>query len=113
MAVVGKSVRSGTREWLFQRIANVAIVLYALVFIVLVLTLENVSFNAWAGLFDTLWFKIYSSLTLLIVALNSVLAGWQIGADYVKVTPINRIYMAVVIGGTLIYLVAGNWILWL
>ena len=108
-----EKARSGTREWIFQRIANLAIVLYALVFVVSVISLDNMDYASWQGLFGAVWFKLYSSLTLILVCLNSILAGWQIGADYIKAEGVNKTYNLVVKAGSGIYLVAGLAIFWL
>jgi succinate dehydrogenase hydrophobic anchor subunit len=37
---------------------------------------------------DATWFKVYSTVTLLIVMANSLLAGWQIGTDYTQKVPV-------------------------
>ncbi len=113
MAVITGHARSGTKEWVFQRIANLSIVLYSVVLIASVLMMEEASFAAWQGVFGALWFKVYSTVTLFLVSLNSVLAGWQIGTDYVKVAAINRVYILICFVGTLAYLLVGNYILWL
>lgn len=108
----GKS-RSGTREWLFQRLSNVAICLWAVIFIGLVLTLDSATFTSWKGLFSPTWFKVYSSITLIMVCLNSVLAGWQIGTDYIKPTGVNSFYMIAVKLVSLAYVAFGLYILWI
>lgn len=107
-----EKARSGTREWVFQRIANVSILLWGALFIGLILNMDSYDYNSWQALFAPLWFKIYSSLTLILISLNSVLAGWQIGTDYVKKATINRLYMLVCILGSLAYLGLGLYILW-
>ncbi|ETX12287.1 succinate dehydrogenase [Marinomonas ushuaiensis DSM 15871] len=99
--------RSGTREWVFQRLSNVAICLWVVVFIGLILTLDTATFSDWKALFSPTWFKVYTSITLIMACLNGVLAGWQIGTDYIKPNCINRIYIAVVIAGSLSYLAFG------
>ena len=106
------SKRSGTREWLFQRIANAAICLWAIVFISQVICV-GASYEEWQQLFSPLWFKLYSSVTLLVICLNSVLAGWQIGTDYIKSPAMNGTYMLVVKAGSLIYALLGLYILWM
>jgi len=104
--------RSGTREWVFQRLSNVAICLWVVIFIGLILTLDTATFSDWKALFSPMWFKVYTSISLIMVCLNAVLAGWQIGTDYIKPNCINRIYMAVVIVGSISYSVLGLAILW-
>ncbi|MBD5770010.1 succinate dehydrogenase, hydrophobic membrane anchor protein [Marinomonas colpomeniae] len=109
---LGKS-RSGTKEWVFQRLSNVAICLWGVIFIGLVLTLDSATFSDWKGLFSPTWFKVYSSITLVMVCLNSVLAGWQIGTDYIKPTCVNRFYMVAVKLVSLAYVAFGLYILWI
>lgn len=104
--------RSGTKEWLFQRVANALICLWAILFIIQVICLEEASFTSWQALFAPMWWKLFSSLTLLVICLNSVLAGWQIGTDYIKVAQVNRIYMLIVKVGSFVYALAGLYILW-
>ncbi|WP_235075928.1 succinate dehydrogenase, hydrophobic membrane anchor protein [Marinomonas profundimaris] len=106
------NTRSGTREWVFQRITNLAICLWGVVIIGLVLNVDTATFADWQNLFAPMWFKIYSSVTLLMVCLNSVLAGWQIGTDYIKPKGINTLYMAVVKLGSVAYAAFGLYILW-
>ena len=106
-------VRSGRTEWLFQRVANVSIVLWGAVFIALLLCMQGTEFVDLQAIFAPLWFKLYTSITLLVISVNSVLAGWQIGTDYVKAAAINRIFMAVCIVVSAAYAVAGLYALWL
>jgi len=104
--------RSGTREWVFQRLSNLAICLWAVVFIGLILSIDAATFADWKNLFSPMWFKVYSSITLIIICSNSVLAGWQIGTDYIKPILINRLFMTVVILGSVAYTILGLSILW-
>jgi len=106
-------VRSGRREWLFQRVANVSIVLWGAVFITLLLCMPGTDFAGLQAIFAPLWFKLYTSITLVLISANSMLAGWQIGTDYVKAATINRIFMAVCIVVSAAYAVAGLYALWL
>lgn len=107
-----EKARSGTREWVFQRVSNLSICLWGLVFVVCVASMDSASFSDWQAVFEPLWFKLLSTLTLLLVSLNSVLAGWQIGTDYVKVPGLNKVYMLVVKVGSAAYACTGLYILW-
>ncbi|MBJ7536648.1 succinate dehydrogenase, hydrophobic membrane anchor protein [Marinomonas transparens] len=108
---LGKA-RSGSREWVFQRVSNLAICIWGVIFIGLVLTIDTATFTDWKALFSPIWFKVYSSITLIMVCLNSVLAGWQIGTDYIKPNVINRLFMTLVILGSMAYTILGLSILW-
>lgn len=113
MAVTtAKRLRSGTREWIFQRIANLMVVAYGCIFIGQILAMDRVDFASWQTLFTQGWFQIYSSLTLAVLCLNSILAGWQIGADYVKPVLANKAYMTVCVIGSLAYLGLGLACFW-
>lgn len=111
VTLLGK-VRSGRREWIFQRIANLSIVLWGAVFIALLLCMSGTEFADFQAVFAPLWFKLYTSITLLLISVNSILAGWQIGTDYVKPAVINRIFMTLCISASAAYAVVGLYALW-
>ncbi len=108
--------RNGVREWIFQRFSNVAIMLFGVVYLVLFLTLDSYSYEAWVAMHTAAWFKAYASVTLLLVTGNSILAGWQIGTDYTQKVAIpgfaglfHGFYFVV----SLAYLAAGVYLIWL
>jgi succinate dehydrogenase / fumarate reductase membrane anchor subunit len=107
-----EKARSGTREWVLQRISNLMICVWGLIFILSILFMDNADFASWQAVFEPLWFKLLTSLVLVLAALNSVLAGWQIGTDYVKAPSVNRVYMAGCIAVTVLYFCAGIYIVW-
>ncbi len=80
--------KNGLHGWIFQRISTVMITVYTLVYLSLLLTMQNPDFATWKSIHDALWFKVYSTATLVIVMANSCLAGWQIGTDYTQKVPI-------------------------
>lgn len=107
--------RNGVREWLFQRFSNLLIILFAIVYIGLLVANAPLSYEKWLALHSALWFKLYSSFTLVIVTLNALLAGWQIGTDYTQKVPVNgfdKIYTLLYVIPTVLYLLAGTYILW-
>ncbi|MCV6588253.1 MAG: succinate dehydrogenase, hydrophobic membrane anchor protein [Marinobacterium sp.] len=112
MGMIAEFTQNGTKQWIFQRISNLAIVLYGLVFVALVAGMDTVNYDSWIALYNAAWFKLYSSLTLILVCLNSILAGWQIGADYIKEEGTNKLYNLVVRAGSAFYLVFGLVIFW-
>ncbi|MCC2607451.1 succinate dehydrogenase, hydrophobic membrane anchor protein [Planctobacterium marinum] len=107
--------RNGVNEWIFQRVSNVLIFCYAIFYIVNVLSMGEVTYDAWVALHSATWFKLYSTVTLVIVMLNAILAGWQIGTDYTQKVPVpgfSVIFHSFYTIVTLIFLVAGLCILW-
>ncbi|NTS76221.1 succinate dehydrogenase, hydrophobic membrane anchor protein [Catenovulum sp. SM1970] len=84
-----KMKRNGVREWLFQRVSNILICLYAVVYISLILTIDPLDYQTWKAMHDTTWFKVFSSITIVVLAFNAILAGWQIATDYTQKVPIK------------------------
>jgi len=108
--------RNGTREWIFQRFSTILITLYTLVYLGLFLSIQTYDYTSWTAMHSQIWFKVYSTITLIIIMANSLLAGWQIGTDYTQKVPLpgfgtlfHSFYTAVTIG----LLVFGLYILWL
>lgn len=108
--------RNGVKEWIFQRISNVLIFVFTAFYIFTLLTMPEVNYESWVDLHSGTWFKVYASITLVVVMLNSILAGWQIGTDYTQKVPVpgfeplfHVFYTVVTIG----FLGFGIYILWL
>ena len=107
--------RNGVREWIFQRVSNVLIIAYAIVYLSLIAFNDNWTYESWLAMHDALWFKAYSTATLIFAILNSILAGWQIGTDYVQKVPFawfGPFYTTVYWLGTLYILLLALFILW-
>jgi len=107
--------RNGVKEWIFQRISDVMIFAYAIFYLVSVFTMENVDYESWTAFHQSTGFKLYSTITLVVVMLNSLLAGWQIGTDYTQKVPVAgfsaafHTFYTVVTAGFLLF---GLYILW-
>ena len=78
--------------------------------------MQTYDYATWTSMHDATWFKVYSTITLVIVMANSLLAGWQIGTDYTQKVPLasfgvmfHSFYTIV----TIALLVLGLYILWL
>lgn len=110
------NIRNGITEWLFQRLSNVLIFCFAIFYILNLLVMGEVTYQDWVALHDALWFKVYATVTLIIVMVNSLLAGWQIATDYSQKVPLpgfgslfHGFYTLVTLG----FLGFGLFILWL
>jgi succinate dehydrogenase / fumarate reductase membrane anchor subunit len=107
--------RSGSKEWIFQRVSNIAIIVWLFVYLGLVLSQSELTYETWSAMHSALWFKLYSTVTLVLAMFNSILAGWQIGTDYtqkVSLPGFDKGYHAFYFLVTIVYLVAGLAILW-
>jgi succinate dehydrogenase / fumarate reductase membrane anchor subunit len=108
--------KNGFHEWIYQRISTILIILYTITYISLVVSMQTYDYATWTSMHDVTWFKVYSTITLVIVMANSLLAGWQIGTDYTQKVPLagfgvmfHSFYSLV----TVALLVFGLYILWL
>ena len=99
--------RNGVRQWVFQRVSNALIILYALVMLGWFLGQTEVSYEAVQALFGQVWFKLYTFITLVFVCLNSLLAGWQIAGDYLKSACTNKLLVTIVATVSAIYFIWG------
>jgi succinate dehydrogenase / fumarate reductase membrane anchor subunit len=108
--------RNGVYEWIFQRVSSVLIFAFAAFYIATVIFMEQLNYDNWVALHSALWFKVYATATLVIVMLNAILAGWQIGTDYTQKVPVAgfaTLFHGFYIGVTLMFLAAGIYIIWL
>lgn len=107
--------RNGVREWIFQRFSNLLIIVFAAVYIGLILAMDNINYESWQNMHNALWFKAFSTFTLVVVMLNSILAGWQIGTDYTQKVPVpgfTPLFHGVYLVLSLVFLGFGLYILW-
>ena len=107
--------RNGVKEWIFQRFSNMLILVFAVVYIGLFFSLETVDYASWQAMHGAMWFKLFATFTLIVVMINSILAGWQIGTDYTQKVPIpafSPLFHSFYILGSLAFLAFGLYILW-
>jgi succinate dehydrogenase / fumarate reductase membrane anchor subunit len=108
--------RNGVHEWIFQRCSTLLITAYTIVYISLVLSMQTYDYASWVKMHNATWFEIYTTITLTIVMINSLLAGWQIGTDYTQKVPIagfGTIFHSFYIIITISILALGLYIVWL
>ncbi len=110
--------RSGVSDWLLQRFTAVILLAY-FVFTVGFLVINDVSYEAWKGLFDSTWMAAFTSLTILAVVAHAWIGLWAVSTDYMtsrmmgaKATVIRLAFQATYSLILFYYLVWGFKILW-
>ncbi|MEM1113443.1 MAG: hypothetical protein AAGI11_16130 [Pseudomonadota bacterium] len=83
----------GVVEWIFQRVANVLIILFGLWLLLTLYLNGGMPQDTLDGLLASSAFRIYLLVTLLVAGLNSLLAGWQIAGDYAVKFGLNQSLM--------------------
>jgi len=107
--------KNGFYGWIFQRFSTILITLYTITYISLVLSMQTYDYPTWTSMHEATWFKVYSTITLVIVMANSLLAGWQIGTDYTQKVPVagfGFIFHSFYTLVTIALLAFGLYILW-
>ena len=102
----------GVKQWIFQRLSNVAIVVFGFWLVYFLASPGAISFLTLNELFSNQASLIYLTITLVLAGLNSILAGWQIAGDYAEKFNLNQTFL--VSFGTIVsvaYIATGFFIL--
>ncbi len=102
----------GLRDWLAQRLTAVLMAIYALVFGIYAVFVLPPGYDAWAGMFASLWMKVATLVVLLALIYHAWVGMREIFMDYLKPTWVRLVAYVV----TLVWLtVCAVWavqILW-
>ena len=102
----------GVKQWIFQRLSNVAIVVFGFWLVYFLASPGAITAETINDLFSNTASLIYLTITLVLAGLNSILAGWQIAGDYAEKFNLNQTFL--VSFGTIVsvaYIAAGFFIL--
>ncbi|MCF2856679.1 succinate dehydrogenase, hydrophobic membrane anchor protein [Pseudoalteromonas sp. SMS1] len=91
MAIVNIA-RSGTKQWVLQRISNTFIVGYSMIVAALLLLEPVTTHQALVDFFSPTWFKVLTTICVCVFSFNGMIAGWQIAGDYVQGAAINKVF---------------------
>lgn len=80
----------GVKQWIFQRLSNVAIIVFGLWLLYFIASPGDISHQTLLDLFSDQSSQIYLAITLVLAGLNSILAGWQIAGDYAEKFNLNQ-----------------------
>ncbi len=80
----------GVKQWIFQRLSNVAIIVFGLWLLYFIASPGEISHQTLLDLFSDQTSQIYLAITLVLAGLNSILAGWQIAGDYAEKFNLNQ-----------------------
>lgn len=111
--------RSGLYDWLIQRVGAIVLTAYTIFIVVYIALNPDLNFAQWSALFDTLWMRIFSLLTLISFITHAWIGLWSVLTDYLtnrllgsKAT-VLRIIAQMLLGVVAVtYLVWGIEILW-
>lgn len=109
--------RSGTSDWLLQRVTGVILLAYFL--FVGYVVVGGVDYAGWTALFAQTWVKVFSLMALLSLAAHAWIGLWSVLTDYLTERLMGqtgnflRLGLQLLIGLALfVYVVWGTQILW-
>lgn len=76
----------GLKDWLAQRITAVVLAVYTLVLLVALLSVPELDYGSWAGLFASGWMKVLTLMALIALVWHAWVGVRDIFMDYVKPT---------------------------
>ena len=76
------SNNSGVKQFLYQRISAVVILLYTCFLSSFVYFNQDLTYAIWLGLFQIIWVKVFSILTLWFLVIHIWLGMQAVFADY-------------------------------
>ncbi|UCE32414.1 MAG: succinate dehydrogenase, hydrophobic membrane anchor protein [Burkholderiales bacterium] len=102
----------GLRDWLAQRVTACVLTVYTVVLLVALLSLPELDYAAWAGLFATSWMKVLTVLALVALFYHVWVGVRDIFMDYVKPTALRLFLQVATIVALLGYAIWSLMILW-
>ncbi|MDP4789211.1 MAG: succinate dehydrogenase, hydrophobic membrane anchor protein [Haliea sp.] len=109
--------RSGTSDWLVQRVSGVILLAYFVFIAAVVVT--GVDYAGWKALFGQTWVRVFSLMAVLSLAAHAWIGLWAVVTDYLTERMMGtsgnvlRISAQLVIALILfVYVVWGVQILW-
>lgn len=105
--MVVKASHSGLRDWLVQRISAVIIGLYGIFMAVYLFLHQPVYFAQWHALFDSVFVKIATLITLVAIMWHAWIGLWTVLTDYIKPAGLRLLLQSLVIILLLGYIIWG------
>lgn len=76
--------RNGLRDWLIQRVTAVVMIVYSVVLIAYVLSVDHLSYQFWHDLYHHTAFRVLSFVVVLSIVLHAWIGLWTVYTDYIK-----------------------------
>ncbi|GAB2877945.1 succinate dehydrogenase, hydrophobic membrane anchor protein [Microbulbifer echini] len=111
--------RSGTFDWLYQRVTAVILLAYVLFIVGFIFFTKDFGYQAWSELFAQRWMRVFSLVALLSTIIHAWIGLWSVVTDYItnrmmggKAT-VLRLFVEVILAAVaVLYTVWGIEILW-
>lgn len=111
--------RSGVFDYLVQRLTAVVMAAYLIFLVGFILFTPDLGYTQWQALFEHLWMRVFSLLTLLSIMAHAWIGLWAVLTDYLteramgKLGSVLRLTIQVILAlVALTYTVWGVEIIW-
>lgn len=111
--------RSGTFDWLYQRVTAVVLIAYLLFIVGFIFFAKDFGYQAWSELFAQRWMRVFSLVALLSVIIHAWIGLWSVVTDYItnrmmggKATVLRLFVETALAAVAVLYTVWGIEILW-
>ncbi|WP_226645482.1 succinate dehydrogenase, hydrophobic membrane anchor protein [Microbulbifer variabilis] len=111
--------RSGTFDWLYQRVTAVILLAYVLFIVGFIFFTKDFSYQTWSELFAQRWMRVFSLVALLSTVIHAWIGLWSVVTDYItnrmmggKATVLRLFVEAILAAVAVLYTVWGIEILW-
>ncbi|WP_193161292.1 succinate dehydrogenase, hydrophobic membrane anchor protein [Microbulbifer hainanensis] len=111
--------RSGTFDWLYQRVTALVLIAYTLFIVGFIFFSDDFGYESWSALFAQSWVRIFSLVTLLSTVVHAWIGLWSVVTDYItnrmmgpKATALRLLVEVLLAAVAVIYVVWGVEILW-
>ena len=102
----------GLRDWIWQRLSAVILLVYTLFLVLWSVLHQPLNFEIWRALFTALPMKIATSLCVLSLVLHAWIGVWTIVTDYIACYGLRIVAHSAVIIALASYWLWGNAIVW-
>lgn len=111
--------RSGTFDWLYQRVTAVILVAYTLFIVGFIFFSKDFGYDSWSALFAQRWVRVFSLVALISTIVHAWIGLWSVVTDYItnrmmgaKATVLRLIVEVLLAAVAVFYAVWGIEILW-
>ncbi|WP_317933469.1 succinate dehydrogenase, hydrophobic membrane anchor protein [Halioxenophilus sp. WMMB6] len=111
--------RSGLYDWLIQRVSAVVLAAYTIFLVLYVLLHPELDYGQWKSLYEQLWMRVFSLVTLVSIIVHAWIGLWSVLTDYLTARTMGakavvaRVLLQVILGAVAVtYTVWGVEILW-
>ncbi|WP_395344002.1 succinate dehydrogenase, hydrophobic membrane anchor protein [Ningiella sp. W23] len=104
--------RNGIQDWVTLRASAAIISAFSIFMVYFFVSTPVVTFDIWKGLFDSIYMKAFTLVTLIAIWMHVRIGLWQVLTDYVKAHKVRIVLQFVLNLIAIAYVAVGLFVLW-